>query len=98
MHSIWPSSSQRYAVMLLMYSVAFEITKLIKLSPKKNAIFDRIRSEDEDGSSVGIRTFCPTRWTMRVDSIESILSNYDNLNKLWEYVWRSLFSQILHKE
>ena len=64
--------------------VAFEITKLIKFSPKRNAIFDRIRSEDEDGSTVGIRTFCPTRWTVRGDSIESILSNYDNLNKLWE--------------
>lgn len=65
-------------------AVAFEITKLIKFSPKGNAIFDRIRSEDEYGSSVGIRTFCPTRWTVRGDSIGSILSNYDNLNKLWE--------------
>ena len=64
--------------------VAFEITKLIKFSPKRSAIFDRIRSEDEDGSSVGIHTFCPTQWTVRGDSIESILSNYDNLNKLWE--------------
>ena len=47
---------------------AFEITKLIKFSPKRNAIFDRIRSEDEDPSSVGIRTFYPTRWTVRGDA------------------------------
>ena len=64
--------------------VAFEITKLVKFSPKRNAIFDRIRSEEEDGSSIGIRTFCSTRWTVRGDSIESILSNYDNLKQLWE--------------
>jgi len=41
--------------------VAFEITKLIKFSPKRSTIFDRIRSEDEYGSSVGICTFCPAR-------------------------------------
>jgi len=64
--------------------VAFEITKLVKFSPKRNAIFDRIRSEEEDDSSIGIHTFCPTRWTVRGDSIESILSNYDNLKQLWE--------------
>ena len=51
---------------------AFEITKLIKFSPKRNVIFDRIRSE-EDPSSVGICTFCLKRWTVRGDSSESIL-------------------------
>ena len=28
--------------------------------------------------------FCPTRWTVRGDAIESILVNYNNLNVLWE--------------
>ena len=42
-------------------------------------------SEDEDDpSSVGIHTFCPTRWTVRGDAIESILVDYNNLNVLWE--------------
>ena len=59
---------------------AFEITKLIKFSPKRNAIFDRMRSEDEDLTSVGIRTFYSTRWIDKVDSIESIVINYNNLN------------------
>lgn len=67
-----------------MLQTAFEITKLIKLSPKRNATFDRIQSEDEDPSSIGIQTFCPTRWTMRGDLIESIIINYNSLNILWE--------------
>ena len=67
-----------------MLETAFEITKLIKFSPKRNATFDRIRPEDEDPSSIGIQTFCPTRWTMRGDLIESIIINYNSLNILWE--------------
>ena len=66
---------------------AFEITRLIKFSPKRNAAFDRIKSSSEDDSHpspIGIRTFCHTRWTVRGDAIESILVNYGTLSSLWE--------------
>ena len=68
---------------------AFEITRLIKFSPKRNAAFDRIKSSSEDDAClnrnpIGIRTFCHTRWTVRGDAIESILVNYSILNVLWE--------------
>ena len=63
----------------------FEISKLIKFSPKRNATFDRIKAEIVNDSSVGgIRKFCPTRWTLRGGAIKSILENYDVLNQLWE--------------
>ena len=62
--------------------VAFEITKLVKFSPKRNAAFDRIKSEvvEEDRFASGIRTLCPTRW----NSIGSILENYLVLKRLWK--------------
>ena len=66
---------------------AFEITRLIKVFPKRNAAFDRIKSGNVDDcypSPIGIRTFCPTRWTVRGDAIESILVNYSTLGILWE--------------
>ena len=47
---------------------AFEITRLIKFSPKRNAAFDRIKaSSEEDGfsSPIGIRTSSHTQWTAR---------------------------------
>ena len=39
--------------------MAFEITKLVKFSPKRNAAFDRIKAEvvEENGFAPGIRTF-----------------------------------------
>ena len=67
---------------------AFEISKLIRFSPKRNAAFNRIKienpAEEESGPSHGIRSFCPTRWTVRGDAIESILDNYDPLKRLWD--------------
>ena len=64
---------------------SFEITRLIKFSPKQNAALERIRfSNQDDDSTVGIRTFCHTRWTVRGDAIESILINYHSLCVLWE--------------
>ena len=33
---------------------------------------------------MGIRAFCPTRWTVRGDAIASIIENYDFLLQVWE--------------
>ena len=66
---------------------AFEISKLIRYSPKQNAAFDRIKvenlTEEHVGSSIGIRAMCPTRWTVRGDAVESIIKNYVVLKQLW---------------
>ena len=32
----------------------------------------------------GVRTLCPTRWTVRAESLSSILANYDHILLLWE--------------
>ena len=66
---------------------AFEVSKLIRFSLKRNAAFDRIKVEnpaEESGPSHSIQSFCPTRWTVRGDAIESIIDNFDTLKKLWE--------------
>ena len=31
----------------------------------------------------GIRVLCPTRWTVRANSLASVLSNYTVLQELW---------------
>ena len=53
---------------------AFEITRLIKFSPKRNAAFDKIKAStpDDDGCPrpVGTRTLCHAWWTVRGDAIE----------------------------
>ena len=57
--------------------IAYEISKLIKFSPKRNASFNVIKARitEDDDFKGGIRTFCPTRWTVRGNAVGSILEN-----------------------
>ena len=64
-----------------------EITKLIKLSPRRDAIFQQLQAESvlsSERSGVSIKLLCPTRWTVRADSLFSILENYTVLLSTWE--------------
>lgn len=64
-----------------------EITKLIKFSPRREAIFRDLKAESDFASNNragGIRVLCPTRWTVRADSLLSILSNYSVLLSAWD--------------
>ena len=48
-----------------------EMTKLIKKSPKREAIFHKVK-DDIACESPGIRLLCPTRWTVRAAALGSI--------------------------
>ena len=62
---------------------SFELVKLIKFSPKREAMLRELKEEiGSDASSV--RTLCPTRWTVHAESLARILANYDNIQLLWE--------------
>uniref|UniRef100_A0A1X7U3E0 DUF4371 domain-containing protein n=1 Tax=Amphimedon queenslandica TaxID=400682 RepID=A0A1X7U3E0_AMPQE len=60
-----------------------EITKLVKYSPRSECLFKSIKGDITPGSP-GIRVLCPTRWTVRADSMQSIIQNYSILQELWE--------------
>ena len=60
--------------------------ELIKFSPKRQALFDHLRKEVavQTGGEVlapSLRTLCPTRWTVRGGSIESVLCNNELLQE-----------------
>ena len=61
----------------------YEITKLIQRSPKREVIFRKLAEEIQAGSP-GIRTLCPTRWTVRADAFASISENYQALQATWD--------------
>ena len=58
----------------------YELVQLIKFSPKRLSLFDRLRREiavnTGEVQSPSLRTLCPTRWTIRHCSINSVLVNY----------------------
>jgi len=61
----------------------YELIKLIKWSPKRDAMLKKLKEESHNDAP-SIRTMCPTRWTVRAESLKSIVANYTNLQDLWE--------------
>ena len=49
-----------------------EISLLVKKSPKRNTKLDEIRNHSKNDAK-SIHTFCPTRWTVRGETLESVL-------------------------
>ena len=70
----------------------YQLVQLIKFSPKRATTFSRFKKEisvsSDQTSSPSLRTLCPTRWTVRHASIESILLNYKVLQDTLEEVQR----------
>ena len=52
------------------------------LSSYRDALFQNLKSELTPDTLV-IHVLCPTRWTVRANSLASILSNYTVLQELW---------------
>ena len=61
-----------------------EITKLVKYSPRREYLFSQIKDELAPDCP-GIRVLCPTRWTVRAESMKSIIDNYSVLAELWDH-------------
>ena len=61
-----------------------EITKLIKYSPRRDGIFQKLKETLPVGNTPGIRVLCPTRWTVGAESLNSIIANYEVLERIWD--------------
>ena len=61
-------------------SFTHEFINLIHTSPKRLALFKKIRAELAP-SAPEIKLLCPTRWTVRTASIDAVLKNYGVLGK-----------------
>ena len=67
----------------------YELTQLIKMSPKRLTLFDSLRKEVSINTgelTPHLRMLCPTRWTVRHASIASILRNYGVIQSALEEI------------
>ena len=62
---------------------ALELSKLLQYSAKRNAEYKRLKAKLAP-QEAGVRTLCPTRWTVRAAALASILSNYECLQACLE--------------
>ena len=61
----------------------FEVSKLVKFSPKRDVMFEKLKDKLAPDTP-GFCVLCPTRWTVRANSLQSVLDNYSVLQELWE--------------
>ena len=52
--------------------------------PSQGRNFKDLKEKLEGGSTQGIKVLCPTRWTVKANSLTSILTNYETLQDTWE--------------
>ena len=62
--------------------VVLEITKLVKKSPRRDALLQKLKTEISL-QSPGIHVLCLTCWTVHAEALHSILENYEVLQSLW---------------
>ena len=65
-------------------SFSMDVIQLIKYSPKRQVILETVKNQQELSSTAGIRTLCPTRWTVRTGALQAILNNYESLRETFE--------------
>jgi len=75
-------SIKQSKVMKDVLNTTFIVSQLLKYSPKRDTHFETLKKESAPGTP-GLRVLCPTRWTVRAQSLESILKNYTVLQELW---------------
>ena len=66
------------------FEMAREIVKLVKDSPQRDMKLADLQTKGQNKCK-SIHAFCPTRWTVRGETLRSIVSNYDELLELWEW-------------
>ena len=62
-----------------------EISKLLQYSPKRSHLFKHLQ-EEISPDTAGFRVLCPTRWTVRHETICSIRRNYEAFLVFWEEI------------
>ena len=79
-------------VVLKSLEISYEITKLVKFSPKRDSHLRKIveeeyyQNEDNCTSKFSmLRLLSETHWTIRASSWTSIYENYEELDELWDW-------------
>lgn len=72
-------------------AVAKELITFIRASSKRINIFKNIQLQTDDDSeqdeaNVSLKPFSPARWTVRVNSLKSVKSNYKEILKFCDFV------------
>ena len=61
-----------------------EICKLVKKSPQRDTMLKEFCYETSNPNKT-VHDFCPTRWTVRGETLGSVINNFNELMDLWDW-------------
>ena len=67
------------------FDTVLELSKILKYSAKQKAMLFKLKAELAPANP-GVKPLCPTRWTVRAESLRSILVNYEVITALLEEI------------
>ena len=70
--------------------ITFEVSKLVKYSPKRDVMFEKLKGKLAPDIP-GFRVLCPTQWTVRANSLQSVLDNYSFLQNLKDFLINAMY-------
>ena len=65
------------------FTITKEICNLIEKSPQRETLLKKFRKESKNDAK-SVHAFCPTRWTVRGDTLKALISNHNELMGVWE--------------
>ena len=72
-------------VMADTFDTVLEVAKVFKYSAKKKAMLLKLKA-DLSPETMGIRSLCPARWTVRAESLRSVILNYSVIHSVLEEI------------
>ena len=78
-------TSRSVKVMADTFDTVLEMAKVFKYSAKKKAMLLKLKA-DLSPETMGIRPLCPTRWTVRAESLRSVILNYSVIHSVLEEI------------
>ena len=67
------------------FDTVLELAKVFKYSAKKKSMLLKLKA-DLSPETMGIRPLCSTRWTVRAESLRSVILNYSIIQSVLEEI------------
>ena len=64
------------------FETVYEICNLVEKSPQRDTKLTDLRDKFENESK-GVYSFCTTHWTIRGETLKSVIVNHNELLELW---------------
>ena len=80
-------------ILKVTFEMTSEICKLVEESLQRNNRLEEMKKTTKNQAK-SVHSFCQTRWTVRCETLDSIINSYDQRMSLWEWSLRNYVKNV----